>query len=146
MTYAALIERVEKATGRDRELDVDLQWALDRRRAAGSYWNARPGMPEPFDRLPEVLPPGLGREGVRAGCPNFTTSIDAAFALASAEYPNREAGVWVDKENGCWRAYIDDDHWDEAFNRFDTKGANGALALVLAVLKAKQAELETADA
>jgi len=73
-----LIERLEKATGPDGELDAAIWLTVDRHTASRCYWNAAPGLPKP---IPEALPLGLGRNAVISNSPRYTTSIDAALTL-----------------------------------------------------------------
>lgn len=80
----ALIERVEKATGPDRELDVDIVWAIEPDRYRSAYWNGRLG--KPGTTLPLKLD-GLGRTSVRSNCPALTASVDAALAFMERVLP-----------------------------------------------------------
>lgn len=80
-----LIERLEAATGADRELDRDLYWLLRRPAAERAYWNAAMGMPRP---LGERMPEGLGRIGVESASPAYTASLDASLALVGEKLPD----------------------------------------------------------
>jgi len=80
----ALIERVEEATGPDRELDVDIAWAIEPDRYRSAYWNGRLG--KPGTTLPLKLD-GLERTSVRSNCPALTASVDAALALLGRVLP-----------------------------------------------------------
>lgn len=82
----ALLERVKKAEGADRELDADIWWILDHSHAERAFNNGATGLPRP---LPPTLPipGGLGRLGVRAMAPILTASIDAALALVERKLP-----------------------------------------------------------
>ena len=73
-----LIERLEKASGPDRELNGAIFWIVERRRAQNSYWNVTPGKPQPIDELPVK---GLGKLAVEVSAPAYTASIDAALTL-----------------------------------------------------------------
>jgi hypothetical protein len=76
----SLLERVEEASGADRELDGDLWWVLDHGPAEAVFNNGSLGMPR---RYPATLPmrEGLGRAGVRAMAPELTASIEAVIKL-----------------------------------------------------------------
>ena len=79
-----LIERVKAAKGSDRDLDVDIAWAIEPSRYAAAYWNGRVG--RPGTTLPKKID-GLGRLSVRGNCPAFSGSIDAALALVDRLLP-----------------------------------------------------------
>lgn len=88
---AGLLERVEKATTGDRELDVDIAWALEPERYRAAYWNGRVG--KPGTTLPHKLD-GLGRVSVKSNCPAFTNSIDAALALVERMLPGWSVRIY----------------------------------------------------
>lgn len=77
-----LIERLERATGPDRELDMRIWWLLDRKSAERTYWNAATGKPRALgDELPTS---GLGVLAMKERAPHYTASLDAALTLVPA--------------------------------------------------------------
>lgn len=131
MTLASLIERVEKAEAGSRELDAAV-WA-----AANGYelfehdgagWRYR------------MSPDDIMRHERTGYISPYTTSLDAALALAERVLPN--IGAWdvghaYDAEPSHYaRLVLVRDGDPEVFGRAPTP----ALALVLAVLRAKAGE------
>lgn len=117
-----LIERLEQATGPDRELDVEIVFALypdigayqpHCRGEEPIFWN------EPYRKQP---------------CPEFTKSIDAALTLVPEEHA---ASVeWSPRYPGCAWIYPPD-NVDEI--SFEGEASNPAIALCIAALKAREA-------
>lgn len=81
-----LIDRIEGAEAGSEAMDAELFWLLERRSAERCYWNAAMGVPRPLPA--DFIPSGLGRIGVEAGSPPYTTSLDAALALAERVLPD----------------------------------------------------------
>jgi hypothetical protein len=75
-----LIAKLEAAVGPDRELDADILWLTDKRRAERVYWNAATGLPKPLPDWPRPLS-GLGPVAVVNYAPAYTSSLDAALTL-----------------------------------------------------------------
>lgn len=113
----ALLERVEKANGPDRDLERALyEHFCSHATQEFSEWDARH---------------------------DFTHSIDTAVALMAKELPDREWAAGDDRENRrCW-ALVDDDVWDEAMNRHEGFAKTVPLAIIAAMLRALIAEQET---
>jgi len=90
-----LLERVERATGPDRELDADLWWVLQHRDAEGVFNTGALGMPKAHPAtLP--IPAGLGRAGVRSYAPAYTAK--AAGPTRAEIY--REAASTISRLTG----------------------------------------------
>lgn len=113
-----LIERVEKATGPDRELDAAIAAHFD---------------------LPYGPRPVGGSEWLSA---HFTASVDAALELVERELPGWRPNVWLGRAG--WDAEIEypeprrEDGRTYFAIRCDKPMPNGALAIILALLRAKQ--------
>ncbi len=73
-----LIERLEKATGPDREIDADIFWLVLRPQAERAYWNGAVGKPG----ASPITKTGLGWRSVTLNAPRYSVSIDAALTLA----------------------------------------------------------------
>lgn len=99
---AALIERLEKATGPDRELDGAIFWTAKRASALRWFFNGSMGNPQhpaPIE-LPER---GLGRHAVVHASPRYTESIDHALMLVPQGWTVANIGQ---RDNGAWWAEL----------------------------------------
>lgn len=114
-----LIERLEKASGPDRELD----WRIAEKFDIPERW--------PTSAL---WPPFMPKSKYDKSIPSFTASIDAAVALVERVLPG-----WNWWLGGIGRAAVDrkDPH-----SRFEAINASPAIALCLALLRAKEARAE----
>ncbi len=121
-----LIERLEKATGPSRELDADILWLVDKRRAEKVYWSAVVGLPKALPDWPRPLS-GLGSLAVLNYSPSYTASIDAALTLVPEGMFVRKFSQFSD---GWYCTIIN----GSASYAGDQKPA--ALALCIAALKA----------
>jgi len=126
-----VIEKLEAASQGSRELDGELFWLLQRSNAERIFWNASPGLPRELpDRWVRVSI-GLGKFAVVSHAPAYTTSLDAALALAERVLPGAE-----------WRGGSGDGKSTRPWSRLgpwkdpDAVGATPALALCIAILKA----------
>jgi hypothetical protein len=115
-----LLERVEKATGEDRQLDGDILKALihpnaDMRHDGDAYW------------LPDVEMHGFET-------PYYTSSIDAALSLVEEKLP----GWGYDLHGGGAdrKIYVTLWHADEKSRFLNGRGATLPLALLNALLRA----------
>lgn len=141
-----LIERLEKAEAGDHKLNAEICWLLERDRALSGWWRGAMGkpvsLPEDFDSLPN----GLGMASLEVCAPKYTTSIDAALALAERVLPDHDWSV------GCLPVSDDADYEEHhsfgalLYSRYTkpydamAHGATPALALVTAILKAQGAQ------
>lgn len=121
---ADLIERLEKAGGADRELDA----AIARHLAEE---------PEEFCFY------FLDAWTTDATAPAFTSSLDAALALAEWVLP--ECDVWVGRLNGEWEADCEPKGCERHARFVDHRGNTPALALCTAILKALAATPNTEE-
>lgn len=131
-----LLERVKAARGGDRELDVDIAWAIEPERYGGAYWNGRTG--KPGSTLPLKLD-GMGRLSVRINCPSFTASIDAALALVERVLRPEHPGMTIELRF-VWNSH-DDRGWCRAeitwpSHEFIGHASSGPLAMIEALLQA----------
>ena len=119
-TLRALIERVERATGPDREIDAVLFILFP------SLTDGKP----PFNAESDPWHLQWTR-------PAYTSSLDAVVVLVERELDDREWARGVDRENRKYWARIGNDNWDEANEDIIGYGKTAALALLLAFLRAK---------
>jgi hypothetical protein len=139
MTRADLIERLEKASGPDRELDADIFFHLE----------CEPIPPEGLDMswayegAPRAMPGdkwNFHRDGIPSDgtlSPAYTASIDAVVALVERCLPGWGYYLRSDKEgSGCGLVYPD------AFRvtPCHCMGATPAIAVCLALLRALEAQ------
>lgn len=142
----ALAERLEKATGPDREIDAALWWAFGKRAACGAYFTGAMGLPKGVDEMPDhfvQLGDGLGRQSVIVMAPRLTKSLDAAIALCARVLP----GCWwsVDREFVYDRGELREQFVGRLRKARDTylhvlTAPTPALALVRAIVRARIAE------
>lgn len=132
---AALIERVEKLTGPDRLVDMEIAWLTgwDRVSSHGSTWR------ETYPRCRERW---QAHEERRVAdnwkVPDYLGSIDAAVALAERVMPGYRLGIEreIHSENG-WKAFVQILWGPESNRRWIAETCSTpAFALVLATLKA----------
>lgn len=117
---SALIARLEAAKVGSRELDWHIAEAFD--------------IPEPWKVAVGIWPPFMERSKFDRSIPAFTTSLDAALALAEMVLPGWQVGMWTTKQNAVGSVLR------EHGGAFDATASNPALALVIAILRAKQGE------
>lgn len=127
-----LAERCEKASGPDRELDADIYWAVERKRALHTYNTAALGLPIRPEDAPERLQGGLGRAAVRAMAPRYTESVDAVMWLLPAGMDYELKSLAYRKGHGATL-------WEPSseFNVGRSDAATAALALCAAALRAR---------
>ena len=115
-----LIERLEKATGPDREIDCLIAVALN----PAFRIEYAPGVDTLVPYV--VSPPRRGEVGV----PRYTASIDAALSLVPADPVYSD---WtVERDDDSYQASVHAPHGDLAFSQ----GATPAIAMCIAALKA----------
>jgi hypothetical protein len=123
-TIEALIERLEKATGPDRELDAEI------------FIEVTPGVKDAgrIDRDGGVVgwwPKDGPYESARI-TPDYTSSIDAALTLVP------EGAVWTLEASRAWVRILDGDDVSEFQAGFNGREAEAtALALCIASLRAR---------
>lgn len=125
MTSPDLIERLEKAEGGSRELDVAIccavhdgpDWAKE------AYFPLKGGI--------GLYTNGKGGPGLTAPC--YTTSLDAALALAERVLP--DARAQINTGTGWVRLLTADGRYDYGFFA-SARAATPALAMCIALLKA----------
>jgi hypothetical protein len=130
----ALAERVEAASGPDRDLDTEILWHVDRRRFTCGYWNAASGLPRELEVMPSPKG-GLGWIGAQCSAPAYTTSIDAAMTLVPEGYD------WIiGHTNGGLTIHA------EVGDRQQWFANTPALALTAAALRARAASTPSLNA
>ena len=125
---AALIAKLEAATGPDRNIDAEIWWRMNRKSAETVYWNAASGLPRD---LGDKIPSGLGWVAVTCYAEPYTKSIDAAATLAPEGH---DWALHVDNGKaiaGCMPAS------EDGCDCSDSLGATPAIALTIAALKAR---------
>lgn len=135
---ADLIERLERATGEDRELNARIWWCVERTRAERAYWNAAGGLPR---ALPDVFPTnGLGTIAIAMFAPNYSGSLDAAVSLVpegwswsvTYESEKKSSPAFCGSVRRYWTSF-DKDHFAFA--------VSPAIALCIASLRARAANV-----
>jgi hypothetical protein len=115
-----LLERVEKATGPDRDIDFDLAELLDEFAFVPTF-----GMAGNWYKRPVQY-------GLTTDVPAYTASIDAAVALVGKVLPGWS---WVVGRNDT-----DSEHMcimgDSPQNEFESEGSSPPLAILAAMLRA----------
>lgn len=141
-----LIDRLEKATGPDRELDGLIWWSLDHNSARRAFWNASVGRPKDIIDLPKD---GLGRMAVIACAPRYTGSFDAAWTMVPKGFgvhiDDRAADHTITSET-AYAAVRNRPKAIEAHDRGDVQAStieaahheSAIIALCIACLKARQ--------
>lgn len=115
-----LIERLEQATGPDRELDARIHLAVT---------------PDLSDAITDRFTPGWIVGGNRANpieAPAYTASLDATVALVERCLPDAEVIAISRTASGGWGAGIN--------GHVKTGAINGASALLIALLRALEQE------
>ena len=118
MTLSSLLERLEKAEGASRELDVAVAEASGwqrRESAHGVYWIAPHGE---FD----VVPP-------------YTSSIDAALTLVPDTYEWEIGGGNPNFDNPAWCDICPREQPYLAELEFFAEGVNSAIAICIAAIR-----------
>ena len=132
-TLADLIERLEKATGPDRELDGEIFAAVETH-PYGDVIAAKGGMIVYAGSAPHA--PGQGRFEV---APRYTSSLDAALALVDekmgAEWPCYEVHARMVRSGGEWFHF-----WEITVpsREFQGRSHHPAIALLTCLLRALQ--------
>jgi len=126
----SLISRLEAAEVGDRQSDSLIDRALNNR----PPWAAKDTTPLTCWEDGRVT---MGPNGAGWDAPRYTTSLDAALALAERLFPNAE--IYVGRHEGQWDADCEPAGCDRSGRFVDHKGATPALALCIAVLRAKEA-------
>ena len=126
-----LLERVEVATGPDREIDRDLWLAF------GLY-------PEGVEDIGLYVDPSSGcTGGVIYSADPLTASLDAAMALCETVLPGWEWIVEKRKSTCNARVHTGYDSFDDDDGEiFEASASTPALALIAAVLKARAEALK----
>lgn len=134
----ALLERVEKAVGPDREIDCAVAVAVDGYFVQGADpW----GRPKYCYRDAEgIVSPGQGHDMLVR---RYSASVDDDLALAERVLPGWECGVWAQtaewrKRPKTWIGVLHDPRGWAGETRSEL--ATPALALLAAIIRAKQAE------
>ena len=93
----SLIEKLEGAEGGSVALNAEICWALERNWANRIYWRGAMGLPRDLPDEFSRLPRGLGIASLESGSPAYTTSLDAALALAERVMSEDEALFWLNQ-------------------------------------------------
>jgi hypothetical protein len=133
----ALIERVEKATGPDRQLDCLLDCIRHDREFI--EWTADTGVTGYRYKHPRIVwGSGTWREEIA-----YTSSLDAALALVEEKLPGCQ---WTVETDACWLRVLTQDDVDEFQGSYNCRGGTcTALAVVLALLRALQSQQENSE-
>lgn len=125
----ALIERLEKATEPDRELDLEIWWHINPHGVRRAYWRGALGPPRDVGW---PLPAGLGRSSALASVIPYTVSVDAALSLVP------EGFGWMVQSGAYAQVFKHCGPWFDS----NTKGHQHppAIALCLAALRARAAQ------
>lgn len=130
----SLIERLEKATGPDRELDGDIAVAVH---GGEIVWRTYPNAVEQYPARKYASTNHVGGFGFTPVDP-YTASLDAALTLVPG---NRESGTLYRVQLEC---NDPDSYWEARVRRhardWSESGlcVNGAIALSIAALKARK--------
>lgn len=136
-SITSLIEKLEGAEGPSIVLDAEICWTLERPRAIQAFWRGAMGKPGPLPDEFSRLPRGLGMASLEVGSPNYTTSLDAALALAERVFPDSS----VEIQTGHQYARLRTKDGQYTYNRLSYGyGRAPALALCAAVLRAQSEE------
>ena len=124
-----LIERLEAAEVGSRELDEKIHNLL----CASKERTCIKGLSDADGGLWMYDFPGHNPSSAL----RVTTSLDAALALAERLFPNAE--IYIGRHEGQWDADCEPVGCDRSARFVDHKGATPALALCIAILRAKEA-------
>lgn len=138
-----LIERLEKAESGSRELDCEimaLTYRWEQRHIGGTCWDDYQGTCCPGARHLDwvwVDPEDdkwktTAREGYE-----FTTSLDAALALAERMLPGCCPGIAKNVHYKDWYAWLGDKEEEGPLDLGNGRSSSPALALTAAILKAR---------
>ena len=139
-----LIERLEAAGEWSRELDAEI-----------AVWSAYRGAVRIVDAREESIfrhQPGWCRDAndISILAPNYTTSLDAALALAERVLPGWEFGTYISRPDvhGNRQTKIEARRWQDvapeyAFACASSSARTPALALCIAILKARATQGQT---
>lgn len=133
---SALIARLEAAEAGSRELDclVDA-WRMGLSEEVEFRTVGLPTYETPRYFCGPKAMDWIGYDLLRTS-PAYTTSLDAALALAERVLP--EADVWVGRISGQWEADCEPVGCERHARYVDHEGSTPALALCISVLKAMQ--------
>lgn len=127
---SALIARLEAAEAGSRELGHEVLMALGwRRSVVGHFYGPLYQWSSP-DFSPHLI------SGDEDKLPNPVLSLDAALALAESVLPGWPVGMWTTKQYAVGSVLREDG------GAFDATSPTPALALCIAILRAKQGEGE----
>lgn len=132
-----LIARLEAATGPDRELDAEIAATFHYVHNMPDWVNNWSGKWEAAKSGRVYLMEDSGNRGPNFISDSFTDSIDAAVALAERVLPGWD---WHRLLGGEMEAYRPGSGADEEEEFFSAYHQFPAIALTIAILKAKQAE------
>ena len=131
-TLEALLERVESATGPDRDIDEAAHAALLPDHEFGQLADAPEGVGCMMYRWPD---------GHQSSALRITSSIDAALALVERLLPGC---IWSLEADACWiRVPTEDDVAEFQGNKSGMAGKWTPIAIVAALLKALIAQEAT---
>lgn len=129
----SLLERIEKASGPDRELDVAIMTALVPTKSGKPWW---------FDgKREQGTAPAITTERWKERAARTTASLDAAIGLVERVLPDWAVDVgnkaYVDGkwQGGKWRSNLRAP-WSSGPIACFGIGANGSLAILAAILTA----------
>jgi len=130
-----LIERVEAASGPDRELDLAIMVALDLRpdwlrKSTGELWVDASGRNPVVRWADQSVGRSVGNPNVDDG-PKFTASLDAAMTLVPDDC------TWLRLSPATMTVSRPDPNEKRWAKHFDARAATPALALCAAALKAR---------
>lgn len=149
MTIEELIERLEKATGPDRELDVAIGYETSEEIGGLSGSFRQYCSIHDLDFAAVAFDAMSYTSILRTGLPCYTSSIDAAVSLAERVLPGwywRVGRTSLFPNGWAFVSRLPPDHCDRKDEAAcsDGKAANPSIALCIAVLRAKK-ELEASQ-
>ena len=143
-TLTDLLQRLEEATGPDRELDRDILfhfgWTIvPFGQSFGERWVDPEGNRTPYDpaHWPQSWPMSL------------TSSIDAALSLVEREIPEAQPTIWINDKWSTCQIYgpFYNDHGTKGFKEFSKcEGKTAPLAILTALVKSVIAQKESENA
>lgn len=140
MPNPTLLERVEAASGPDREIDALVWLALEPDCVnSRQFWLWRSARPKgEQDRALSDVRLAFARRHA----PEITASLDAALALVERVLPGWAPNVGKNVHHGHWHAEVQKADEENGNLHFGATAASGALALVAALLKASPEQSE----